>query len=419
MAGFHNKKSVYWKDGKEYALNSHSEVIQINAIAVKNGNIALAGIFLKYKPLPAASRYVAIYWKNGQPTELTDGSNDGGATGVAIDDNGDVYVSGYYDWKTKYWKNGQLVAPFDASAGEISPTRMLAVGQKLYISGVGPKTRVGYWESGKGLTSFPYTDDHDKATDIAVSGDDVYVMGYNSKYQPFYLKNGVETIVSEKGYSNSSIPEPYHIAVHGNDVYVVGYDGFTNNGQCWKNGERILPNDNTFVARCITINSTGNRSNPPKQSTVSKRESRVESEVNIQPQKTLTPNTAKILTAPEEADLFFEENRKKPGIITTASGLQYEILKQGNGPRVSASDKIQVIHKKILMFGKEVKEQGGYSPPNTYEVRNLMKGLIEGITLMNVGSNYKLFIPAKLISSEAIKSGATMIFETEILGIIK
>ncbi|MGJ1435132.1 FKBP-type peptidyl-prolyl cis-trans isomerase N-terminal domain-containing protein [Sphingobacterium siyangense] len=113
----------------------------------------------------------------------------------------------------------------------------------------------------------------------------------------------------------------------------------TNNGQCWKNGERILPNDISFVARCITITSTRNKSNPPKQSTVNnKRKSSGDSKVNLQPEKTLTPE--------EQTELFFRENKKKPGVLTTGSGLQLEVLKEGKGSGPKRSDKVKVLASK-------------------------------------------------------------------------
>lgn len=421
-------QAVYWKNGQETRFRHDKGDYNVAySIAVINGDVYVVGYYRDYNDTQTVFKDFAMYWKNGQPAKLPVPTEDGQGLAykvAAVDD--DIYIIGRHGNNPLYWKNGQLLETIN-ELKEVSAIAQLQ--GNTYALGKTQSGLPAYWKNGH---TESLSNGNGIAMCMAVSGSDVYVAGVDDSNGNGYKddgdvarcwKNG-QLLADLKG-TDYSIYRPTSIAVSSNDVYIVGEAriGSSSYGEkILKNGQKMkLSPIEGYQGSTVHFVTSNERSEgmKPKQSAVNvKKESRVESEVNVQPEKTLAPNTEKALSAQEEADLFFEENRKKPGVMTTASGLQYEILKQGTGPRVLVSDKIQVIHKKTLMFGREIKDQGKYSSPITYEVRNLMQGLIEAITLMNMGSNYRLYIPAKLISAEAVKRGATIIFETEILGIL-
>jgi FKBP-type peptidyl-prolyl cis-trans isomerase len=121
---------------------------------------------------------------------------------------------------------------------------------------------------------------------------------------------------------------------------------------------------------------------------------------------------------------FLEENKKKPGIITTESGLQYEVIKTGDGPKPSAQDRVQVHYKGTLIDGTEFDSSYSRGQPIDFALNGVIKGWIEGLQLMNVGSQYRFFIPSDLgygaqSAGSNIPPYSTLIFEVELLDIIK
>lgn len=127
----------------------------------------------------------------------------------------------------------------------------------------------------------------------------------------------------------------------------------------------------------------------------------------------------------KENEDFLEKNKSLKGIHITDSGLQYLILKAGTGEKPNANSKIKVNFKGSLIDGSVFQSTYIKNVPYTTELNILMKGWIEGIPLMKVGSKYKFFIPqelgygAKVSSSSKIKPFSTLIFEVELLEIIK
>lgn len=121
---------------------------------------------------------------------------------------------------------------------------------------------------------------------------------------------------------------------------------------------------------------------------------------------------------------FFEENAKRPGVKTTASGLQYEILKDVVGPKPLATDKVTVHYTGTLLDGKVFDSSVG-NEPVTFPLNQVIKGWTEGVQLMSVGSKYKFFIPGGLAYGEqgvqqaGIGPDETLIFEVELLNIEK
>jgi FKBP-type peptidyl-prolyl cis-trans isomerase FklB len=126
--------------------------------------------------------------------------------------------------------------------------------------------------------------------------------------------------------------------------------------------------------------------------------------------------------ATAEGNYFLIENAKKEGVITTSSGLQYEIITNGTGATPSESDKVTVHYHGTLLDGTVFDSSVDRGQPATFPVNGVIPGWVEALQLMNVGSKYKLYIPSDLAYGErgaggAIGPNATLIFEVELLSI--
>jgi FKBP-type peptidyl-prolyl cis-trans isomerase FklB len=119
---------------------------------------------------------------------------------------------------------------------------------------------------------------------------------------------------------------------------------------------------------------------------------------------------------------FLEENKKKEGVKTTGSGLQYKMIKEGNGPQPKATDIVTVNYRGTLINGTEFDSSYKRGEPATFPLNGVIKGWTEGVQLMKVGSKYQLFIPAQLGYGDRavgpdITPNSTLIFEVELLGV--
>jgi len=124
----------------------------------------------------------------------------------------------------------------------------------------------------------------------------------------------------------------------------------------------------------------------------------------------------------KEGETFLEENRLKAGVNVTASGLQYRVLKQGTGPKPSATDKVKVHYEGKLIDGTVFDSSYQRGEPISFPLNGVIKGWTEGLQLMPVGSKYELFIPSELAygtrgAGAQIGPNATLIFTVELLGI--
>jgi FKBP-type peptidyl-prolyl cis-trans isomerase len=121
---------------------------------------------------------------------------------------------------------------------------------------------------------------------------------------------------------------------------------------------------------------------------------------------------------------FLAENKKRPEVVETASGLQYEVLTQGDGPKpASASAKVNTHYHGTTIDGKVFDSSVQRGKPISFGLNQVISGWTEGLQLMPVGSKYKLYLPYNLAYGErgaggAIPGGAALIFEVELLGIV-
>ncbi len=121
-------------------------------------------------------------------------------------------------------------------------------------------------------------------------------------------------------------------------------------------------------------------------------------------------------------EAFLAENKKKKGVITTESGLQYEIIKEGTGTKPTLADKVKTHYHGTLIDGTVFDSSVDRGEPATFPVGGVILGWQEGIPLMSVGAKYRLFIPQELAygmqsPSPKIPAGSVLIFEVELLEI--
>jgi FKBP-type peptidyl-prolyl cis-trans isomerase len=121
---------------------------------------------------------------------------------------------------------------------------------------------------------------------------------------------------------------------------------------------------------------------------------------------------------------FLAENGKREGVKTTASGLQYEVIKAADGAKPVPTDKVNVHYHGTLVNGKVFDSSVQRGEPITFGVQEVIKGWTEGLQLMSIGSKFKFFIPSDLAYGDQgagadIGPGETLIFEVELLKIEK
>ena len=121
---------------------------------------------------------------------------------------------------------------------------------------------------------------------------------------------------------------------------------------------------------------------------------------------------------------FLAANKKKPGVVTLSSGLQYLIVKEGTGPKPALTDMVRVHYHGTLIDGKVFDSSIERGEPIELTVNGVIPGWTEALQLMPVGSKWKLFIPANLAYGDRqagpmITPGSTLIFDVELLNIVK
>jgi len=121
-----------------------------------------------------------------------------------------------------------------------------------------------------------------------------------------------------------------------------------------------------------------------------------------------------------EGAKFLEDNKKKPGVKTTASGLEYKVEKEGTGAQPKPTDMVTVNYRGTLINGTEFDSSYKRGQPATFPVNGVIKGWTEALQLMKVGSKYQVVVPSNLAYGERsvspeIGPNATLIFEVELL----
>ncbi len=121
---------------------------------------------------------------------------------------------------------------------------------------------------------------------------------------------------------------------------------------------------------------------------------------------------------------FLHINKGRAGVVELPSGLQYQILKQGNGAKPKATDKVKCHYHGILINGTVFDSSVQRGQPAVFGVNQVIPGWVEALQLMPVGSKWRLFIPSNLAygeqgAGEMIEPNSTLIFDVELLDIVK
>lgn len=127
--------------------------------------------------------------------------------------------------------------------------------------------------------------------------------------------------------------------------------------------------------------------------------------------------------AKSEGEAFLAQNAKREGVFCTRSGLQYEILNEGNGPRPTAADTVRCHYEGTLIDGTVFDSSYRRNEPAEFGLRQVIAGWTEGVQMMKVGAKYKFYIPYQLGYGEhgagnSIPPFAALIFTVELLAIV-
>jgi FKBP-type peptidyl-prolyl cis-trans isomerase FklB len=125
----------------------------------------------------------------------------------------------------------------------------------------------------------------------------------------------------------------------------------------------------------------------------------------------------------KEGEAFLAENKKKQGVVTLPSGLQYMVLTEGSGPKPALSDNVKCHYTGSFIDGNVFESSYTNQQPATFSLGQVIRGWTEALQLMSVGSKWRLFIPSDLGYGDndrgTIPPGSTLIFEVELLEIVK
>ena len=135
-------------------------------------------------------------------------------------------------------------------------------------------------------------------------------------------------------------------------------------------------------------------------------------------------NSEKAAGSKKEGEVFLAANKKKAGVVELPSGLQYEVMKEGTGAKPTLNDRVRVHYHGTLINGTVFESSVERGEPIEFGVSGVIPGWTEALLMMPVGSKWKLFIPSSLAygdnqAGKDIKPGSTLIFEVELLDIVK
>ena len=125
----------------------------------------------------------------------------------------------------------------------------------------------------------------------------------------------------------------------------------------------------------------------------------------------------------EAGEKYLADNAKKDGVITLPSGLQYQVLKEGNGKKPSAKDTVKCHYEGFLIDGTVFDSSVQRGEPATFPLQQVIAGWTEGLQLMQEGAKYRFFIPYRLAYGEGgagqmIPPFATLIFDVELIQVV-
>lgn len=127
----------------------------------------------------------------------------------------------------------------------------------------------------------------------------------------------------------------------------------------------------------------------------------------------------------QKGERFLAENGKRKEVVTTSSGLQYEVITMGKGPKPTSEDQVKVHYTGTLIDGTKFDSSVDRGEPIVFPVNGVIRGWVEALQMMPVGSKWKLYIPSDLGYGDrtapggAIPPSSTLIFEVELLDIVK
>ena len=176
--------------------------------------------------------------------------------------------------------------------------------------------------------------------------------------------------------------------------------------------------DREIIIDAVTALLRGNQpdmSQEDYQQTMQKFQATMEEKANAEAQKAASENS-------EKGKAYLAENAKKEGVKVTASGLQYEVIKEGTGKKPAATDTVSVHYEGTLINGQVFDSSIRRGQPVEFPLSRVIPGWTEGVQLMSVGSKYRFVIPSNLAYGEhgaggAIGPNETLIFEVELLDI--
>ncbi len=145
---------------------------------------------------------------------------------------------------------------------------------------------------------------------------------------------------------------------------------------------------------------------------------------NEMQQKQITRMQQEASKNQQEAATFLTQNGKQPGVQTTASGLQYRVLRPGNGPSPTLGDRVQCNYRGTLLNGVEFDSSARHGGPAEFGVNQVIPGWTEALQKMHVGDKWQLFVPSKLAYDmdpprPPIEPGSMLVFEIELVDIVK
>ncbi|WET67875.1 FKBP-type peptidyl-prolyl cis-trans isomerase [Sphingobacterium sp.] len=379
-------KAAYWKNQKYIPLpiklqsNGDSETSYANGIEVSNGNVFIF-------PYQSGTNY--YYLKNGVETNFPYLVNPGQIKDrIHFVSGNDIYLANYAD-EAAYWKNGVKVSLDNTmrQPNRVQVSSIFVYGSDVYVAGYKSYAGTGsgtnrsmavYWKNGQevilstgsGIYATRLT------SSIFVADNDVYVSGMSvdpntGEPMAVYWKNG-QMVILAKG---QTFTQALAIAVAGNDVYVAGEH--SNYKVYWKNGQEIkLPDCGDVYSIAL---SNGNGSVP--STTLNNSSS----------------NSTSDLILKEKADQYLAQMRKVPGMIETSSGLLYQVLRAGTGPKVTFEQTIAADYKISFPDGVTRPGHTGGVGGDMSASRYTIKGMQEAVQLMQAGGVYRFIIPYNLV----------------------